>query len=73
MRPGTERFKGLKEGDTITFHWCSGERPLVKVMCDPQIYKSAAEAFEACGVETILPGKSHREAMVPCAAYFQLE
>jgi len=45
MRPGTERFKGLKEGDTITFHWCSGERLLVKVMCDPHIYKSAEEAF----------------------------
>jgi hypothetical protein len=28
MRPGTERFKGLKEGDTTTFHWCSGERLL---------------------------------------------
>ena len=73
MRPPTDKFKGLKEGDTITFHWCSGEGLLVKVMCDPKIYTSAEEAFEACGVETILPGKSRREAIVPCATYFQLE
>jgi hypothetical protein len=29
---------------------------LVKVICDPHIYKSAEEAFEACGVETTLCG-----------------
>ena len=71
MRPAISKFKGLQESDRITFHWCSGERLIVRIMSKPFIYKSAKEALEACGVETILPGKSFAEAMVPCLIHFQ--
>lgn len=71
MRPAISKFKGLQESDRITFHWCSGERLIVRIMSKPLIYKSAKEALEACGVETILPGKSFAEAMVPCLIHFQ--
>ena len=72
LRPGNSKFKGLKPGDKICFHWCSHERLIVEVMCEPHVYANAAEVFQSCGVETILPGRSRSEAMVPCPTHFRL-